>query len=47
MLCMQATVSEPMYERLTLDERWYADAMKRAALNNLTKQQELADKKKK
>jgi thymidylate synthase len=47
MLCMQATVSEPMYERLTLDERWYTDAMKRAALNNLTKKQESTDKKKK
>jgi thymidylate synthase len=46
MLAMQATVSEPTYARLNDSEKWYTDAMKRAVLSNLAKE-DLQDKKKK
>ena len=46
MLAMQATVSEPTYARLNDSEKWYTDAMKRAVLNNLAKE-DSPDKKKK
>ena len=46
MLAMQATVSEPTYARLNDSETWYTDAMKRAVLNNLAKE-DSPDKKKK
>jgi len=46
MLAMQATVSDPTYARLNDSEKWYTDAMKRAVLSNLAKE-DLQDKKKK
>jgi thymidylate synthase len=46
MLAMQATVSEPTYARLNDSEKWYTDAMKRAVLSNLAKENS-QDKKKK
>jgi len=46
-LAMQATVSEPTYARLNDAEKWYADSMKRAVLNNAQKDKKQADKKSK
>ena len=42
MLAMQATVSDTTYARLNDSEKWYADAMKRAVLNNSLKEKKAA-----
>lgn len=44
-LPMQAVVNQSMYERLSVEERWYCDSMRKAVERNLAKDEENEEKK--